>query len=134
PAGSGRQRRIVAVPYSAGAAGRPLNQPLSKAFSRDPISRDHPSTGRKRRLRLSAGFAKAVSHSLRDLLGWVQASRAVPMTIKNENCSGPLHRIPPDLRKAVVAQATTRAAWKSLTPLARNEWICWVISAKQRMT
>src|SRR6185437_119906 len=56
------------------------------------------------------------------------------MTIKNENCSGPLHRIPPDLRKAVVAQATTRAAWKSLTPLARNEWICWVISAKQRMT
>ena len=35
---------------------------------------------------------------------------------------------------ALSSEATTQAAWKDLTPLARNEWICWVISAKQETT
>jgi Bacteriocin-protection, YdeI or OmpD-Associated len=48
--------------------------------------------------------------------------------------SGPLHKIPRDMRMALSSGATTQAAWKDLTPLARNEWICWVISAKQETT
>jgi uncharacterized protein YdeI (YjbR/CyaY-like superfamily) len=47
---------------------------------------------------------------------------------------GPMHKIPMDLRVALGSEATTRTAWKDLTPLARNEWICWVISAKQEIT
>jgi uncharacterized protein YdeI (YjbR/CyaY-like superfamily) len=47
---------------------------------------------------------------------------------------GPLHKIPRDLRVALSSDATTQAAWSGLTPLARNEWICWVISAKQAAT
>jgi hypothetical protein len=47
---------------------------------------------------------------------------------------GPVHSIPTDLRIALSAAATTQAAWRNLTPLARNEWICWVISAKQEIT
>jgi uncharacterized protein YdeI (YjbR/CyaY-like superfamily) len=43
---------------------------------------------------------------------------------------GPLHKTPTDLRKALSSDAITRAAWEDLTPLARNEWTCWVISAK----
>src|SRR5277367_4082984 len=47
---------------------------------------------------------------------------------------GPVHKIPTDLRAALSSEATAQAAWKDLTPLARNEWICWVISAKQETT
>ncbi len=54
--------------------------------------------------------------------------------MKNDNKSGPVHRTPADLRKALGSEATTKAAWKDLTPLARNEWICWVVSAKQGTT
>src|ERR1700728_302574 len=48
--------------------------------------------------------------------------------------SGPVHRTPTDLRTALSSAAKTQAAWNDLTPLARNEWICWVISAKQEIT
>ncbi len=54
--------------------------------------------------------------------------------MRNESKPGPLHKIPADFRKALDSEATTQAAWKDLTPLARNEWICWVISAKQGTT
>ena len=47
---------------------------------------------------------------------------------------GPVHKAPMDLRIALGAETKTRAAWRDLTPLARNEWICWVISAKQETT
>jgi uncharacterized protein YdeI (YjbR/CyaY-like superfamily) len=47
---------------------------------------------------------------------------------------GPLHKTPTDLRKALSSDAITRAAWEDLTPLARNEWTCWVMSAKQETT
>ena len=54
--------------------------------------------------------------------------------VNNETKPGPLHTVPADLRKALSSAATAQAAWRDLTPLARNEWICWVISAKQRTT
>jgi len=47
---------------------------------------------------------------------------------------GPVHSLPADLRKAISEKAAIKAAWDSLTPLARNEWICWVISAKKPET
>jgi uncharacterized protein YdeI (YjbR/CyaY-like superfamily) len=54
--------------------------------------------------------------------------------VRNESKSGFAHRTPLDLREAIGSDATTQAAWKALTPLARNEWICWVTSAKQGTT
>ena len=54
--------------------------------------------------------------------------------IKNGSRPGPVHKAPADLRKALGSEAGTQAAWKQLTPLAQNEWICWVISAKQAAT
>src|SRR3984893_14674856 len=45
-----------------------------------------------------------------------------------------VHKTPTDLRVALRSEATTQAAWQDLTPLARNEWICWVISAQQETT
>jgi uncharacterized protein YdeI (YjbR/CyaY-like superfamily) len=48
--------------------------------------------------------------------------------------SGTAHALPPDLRKALMADRAARAKWEDITPLARNEWICWVISVKQAET
>ena len=45
--------------------------------------------------------------------------------------SGVVHDLPADLRKAIAADAEARAAWEDITPLARNEWICWTISVKK---
>lgn len=47
---------------------------------------------------------------------------------------GVVHKLPVDLRKALVANPTALIAWKDITPLARNEFICWVEDAKQEMT
>jgi Bacteriocin-protection, YdeI or OmpD-Associated len=45
-----------------------------------------------------------------------------------------VHTLPADLRKALIANATALDAWKNITPLARNEFICWVEDAKQETT
>ena len=58
----------------------------------------------------------------------------MPAARQQKNATGPLHKAPADIRKALGADATAQAAWKDLTPLARNEWICWVISVKQLAT
>ena len=56
------------------------------------------------------------------------------MLVNNESKPGPLHKAPAYLRKVLRSNATVQAAWSNLTPLARNEWVCWVISAKQSAT
>jgi len=47
---------------------------------------------------------------------------------------GVVHELPADLRKALVCNSTALAAWQDITPLARNEFICWVEDAKQEPT
>lgn len=48
--------------------------------------------------------------------------------------SGTVHIMPADLQEALASDGAALAAWEDLTPLARNEWICWVISVKQDNT
>lgn len=47
---------------------------------------------------------------------------------------GPVHKMPTDLQKALRTAPKAEALWKDITPLARNEFICWVISAKKPET
>ena len=47
---------------------------------------------------------------------------------------GVVHELPQDLRRALIANATALGAWKDITPLARNEFICWVEDAKRETT
>ena len=47
---------------------------------------------------------------------------------------GVVHKLPTDLRSALIANSTALEAWKDITPLARNEFICWVENAKQEAT
>lgn len=53
---------------------------------------------------------------------------------KTDIPSGTVHQMPSDLRKALIANTAALAAWNSITPLARNEWICWTVTVKQPET
>ena len=44
---------------------------------------------------------------------------------------GVVHDLPPDLEEALKRNPPALATWDDITPLARNEWICWVESAKK---
>jgi uncharacterized protein YdeI (YjbR/CyaY-like superfamily) len=48
--------------------------------------------------------------------------------------SGTAHKLPPDLQKALSSSKAALATWEDLTPLARNEWICWVTFVKKAET
>src|SRR6202007_1606255 len=41
---------------------------------------------------------------------------------------------PADLQTALTANSTALDVWHDITPLARNEFICWVEDAKQAKT
>ncbi len=45
-----------------------------------------------------------------------------------------VHSLPADLRKALTLTPAAQATWDDITPLARNEWICWVTSGKKMET
>lgn len=48
--------------------------------------------------------------------------------------SGTAHKLPTDLQKALTSNRASVTQWESLTPLARNEWICWVTFPKKAET
>lgn len=54
--------------------------------------------------------------------------------IRKEIATGVVHTVPTDLRKVLLADDKARAAWNAITPLARNEWICWIESVKKTET
>jgi hypothetical protein len=48
--------------------------------------------------------------------------------------SGVVHEMPADLKKALTSDPQALTAWEDITRLARNEWICWIESAKRPET
>lgn len=55
--------------------------------------------------------------------------------MKKTNISkGVVHEVPVDLKEALTSDEEVLKAWESLTPLARNEWICWTISVQKEET
>src|SRR3989344_72043 len=53
---------------------------------------------------------------------------------EREIVTGVVHKVPPDLHKALISDKSVLERWEDLTPLARNEWICWVITNKKPET
>lgn len=45
-----------------------------------------------------------------------------------------VHRLPADFRAALDSNAKARVIWNDITPNAKKNWICWVISAKKAET
>ncbi len=48
--------------------------------------------------------------------------------------TGVVHKVPQDLSSALSYDESALERWNDLTPLARNEWICWTISTKKPET
>ncbi|HLC76564.1 MAG TPA: YdeI/OmpD-associated family protein [Candidatus Peribacterales bacterium] len=53
---------------------------------------------------------------------------------KNTLSTATVHPLPADLREAILSTPAAKAVWEDITPLARNEWICWVTSGKKAET
>jgi uncharacterized protein YdeI (YjbR/CyaY-like superfamily) len=53
---------------------------------------------------------------------------------KKTIASGVVHEVPADLRKVLVSNPDVLDIWNSLTPLSRNEWICWITIVKKTET
>jgi uncharacterized protein YdeI (YjbR/CyaY-like superfamily) len=51
----------------------------------------------------------------------------------NSISQGLVHKVPEDIKKAIISSKIIDK-WNDLTVLARNEWICWVISVKKEET
>jgi len=48
--------------------------------------------------------------------------------------TGVVHSVPDDLRRKLVADPLALEQWEDITPLARNEWLCWVEDARKNET
>ena len=48
--------------------------------------------------------------------------------------TGVVHPLPSDFKKAIVSSPKVHTLWEDITPLARNEWICWVTSGAKAET
>jgi len=55
------------------------------------------------------------------------------MTNKNIS-TGTVHNVPRDLHEALISHPRSLEIWEGLTPLARNEWICWITFVKRDQT
>jgi uncharacterized protein YdeI (YjbR/CyaY-like superfamily) len=48
--------------------------------------------------------------------------------------NGILHEVTNDMKKALKTDAVILQRWNNLTPIQRNEWICWVTIVKKPET
>lgn len=68
----------------------------------------------------------------------ITKARQAMSTKKNigmiEISAGVVHSMPDYLYNALLGDESALAKWETLTPLARNEWICWVTYPKQEET
>lgn len=55
-------------------------------------------------------------------------------TEKIEIATGVVHEVPEDLEEVLIDNSDLLAIWNRLTPIARNEWICWVTIVKKEET
>ena len=54
--------------------------------------------------------------------------------MKKEILSGVLHEVSKDIEEALKADTDILDKWNKLTPIQRNEWICWVTIVKKSET
>ncbi|HMS50665.1 MAG TPA: YdeI/OmpD-associated family protein [Candidatus Saccharibacteria bacterium] len=54
--------------------------------------------------------------------------------LKTQISTGVAHKVPADLQAALLSDESVLERWNDLTPLARNEWICWTVTCKRPET
>lgn len=78
------------------------------------------------------GLALAARAASREGLAMAAPAADAPREIVVSG--GVVHELPEELKAVLLASEALRLRWEDLTPLARNEWICWVTSAKKDET
>jgi len=68
------------------------------------------------------------------LIDELAKGKAMEKILKKEIASGVLHNVPADLKETLLSHEAVLEKWNSLTPLARNEWICWTTIVKKPET
>ncbi len=48
--------------------------------------------------------------------------------------TGVVHRVPKDIKDGLLSNPEVLQLWNKLTPLARNEWICYITIVKKTET
>jgi hypothetical protein len=66
-----------------------------------------------------------------EILAPLELTKGELIYVKKKISSGVVHEVPADLKKALTSDPQALTAWEDITPLARNEWICWIESAKK---
>lgn len=51
-----------------------------------------------------------------------------------KNAIGALHKVPVDLQNTLTSSPDILVKWNDLTPIQRNEWICWITIVKKSET
>lgn len=51
--------------------------------------------------------------------------------VKKTISNGTVHKTPLDVSKIILSKVAISDVWEDITPLARNEWICWIEDAKK---
>lgn len=54
--------------------------------------------------------------------------------MNNEILPGILHEVPDDIEKLLRSNSDILELWNKLTPIQRNEWICWITIVKKAET
>ena len=54
--------------------------------------------------------------------------------MNKKTLGGVVHEMPTDFKKALAGNPKALETWEDIAPLARNEWICWIVSAKKSET
>lgn len=50
---------------------------------------------------------------------------------KQPIATGVVHTVPTDLKNILLSKSELLEIWNNLTPLSRNEWICWITIVKK---
>lgn len=54
--------------------------------------------------------------------------------MKTKLADGTAHKLPADMKKLILSDKKLLAMWEDITPLARNEWICWTVTCAKAET
>ena len=112
---------------------------VGRGHAAAPLGRMGRRAEKRRRARPAAPFGAGVAtrvptRSIALQLAVASTSSSIAPMSSQRVPGGVVHELPADLREALIANPTALDAWKDITPLARNEFICWVEDAKQETT
>src|ERR1700730_13800528 len=77
---------------------------------------------------------RPTSFAQQEILAPLELTKVELIYAAKKISSGVVHEVPADLKKALTSDPQALTAWEDITPLARNEWICWIESAKKAET